>query len=230
MRTITKEAVIKKALEIIGVLGEGEDPNVDQIDSSAVLFDMLVSAWQTEGINIWAVDEVEVPLVVDQRSYTLGPDGDVDLSYRPVRVVDGFHRNSEGYDVPLNIWSREEYYRLSDKESGGRPLNLYFDRRATESVIYIWQTPKEEDEKLILALQRSLDTVDLEEDVDFPSEYFLALTYNLAFLLCNEYGVSSQKWNMISNMAQMFKMDAEGYNREDTSFFLEPDPYSYRHG
>ena len=222
----SKEDIITEALEICGVLAEGEEPNLDQLFSCTRSLDYITKAWQTEGINIWAVVSLEVPIEVGKQSYTIGPGLDVDVSYRPLQITNGVHRDVNGNDIPLNIWSREEYWRLSQKEIFGIPLNVYYDRRRTDGVLNVWQTGTENSDKLILQAERSLD-IDDEEEVDFPAEYFLALSYNLALIIAPKYGLSTQQTSVIAQQAHTYKMDAEEYNRENTSLYLEPDPYAF---
>lgn len=222
--TVSKLDIITEALELVGVLEEGEEPLDHDITSVGRSLSMLIKAWQTDGIHIWAVDNLEIPLTAGDNTYTIGPDKDIDVPYRPVRVVHGVHRDENDNDIPLNIWSREEYWRLSRKDSQGIPLNIYFDRRVDYGVLYVWQTPVS-DTKLILQIQRGLEfPQDNNTDIDFPGEYFLAVAFNLALIISPKYSVPQWMQRSIAEQARMYKMDAEGYNREDeTSLFLEPD-------
>lgn len=222
---VSKEEIITEALEILGVLGEGEEPNIDMIQSCTRSLDYLTQAWQTEGINIWAVSTLEVPIQTGKKSYVIGPGEEIDTTYRPIQITNGVHRSVNGNDIPLNLWSRQEYWQLSSKDSGGIPLNVYLDRQKTNSVLYVWPVGTGQSDKLILQMQRSLDVNDPDE-VDFPAEYFLALAYNLALVIAPKYGLSGQQTQIISQQATKYKEDAEDYNRENTSLFLEPDPYA----
>jgi len=222
---VSKEEVITEALELLGVLGEGEEPNVDMIQSCTRSLDYLTQAWQTEGINIWAVTTLEIPLEQGKRSYTIGPGEDIDVAFRPIQIANGVHRSKDGTDIPLNLWSRQEYWQLSNKDTGGLPLNVYLDRQRTNAVLYVWPVGTSQSEKLIIQMQRSLD-VNSPDEVDFPAEYFLALAYNLALIVAPKYGLSGQQTQIIAQQANRYKEDAEDYNRENTSLYLEPDPYT----
>ena len=231
MDTISSKEIITESLEILGVLPEGDDPSQEQIKSSFRTLSMIVKAWQTEGINIWAVDNLEIPIVEGKEVYSIGPSADVDVSYRPVRITHGVYRNPTGpnaSDIPLNNWSREEYWRLSQKSTKGVPLNVYLHRLKDKADLYVWPTGSGvEDEKLVLQLQRSLSSgADENENVDFPAEYFLALSWWLAMTLSPKYGVTSAHYQKVQQQAMLYKSDAESYNREDTSVYLEPDPYA----
>ena len=230
--TVSKEEIIKEALELCGVLGANEDLSSEDLSSVGRTLNMLIKAWQVDGIHIWAVDNVEIPLIEDKKEYTVGPDKDVDKPYRPIQVLHGIHRSEFDYDTPINLWSREEYWRLSDKNSKGVTLNLYHDRRTDHSVFYVWPVPETNDRKLILQIQRGLEfPIEEEDNVDFPSEYMAALSYNLAAMIAPKFGLPTTDRNYITQWAQMLKQDAEDYNREnEASMFIEPDRYSRGYG
>lgn len=222
--TVTKEDIIKEALELCGVLAADEEPSSADISSVGRSLNMLIKAWQTEGINIWAVAELEVPLEQDKKMYTIGPDQDIDVDWRPIRIVDGVYRNSDDIDIPLNIWSREEYWLLSDKESEGVPLNVYLNRRIDHGELYVWQLPSDDNSKLVLQIQRGLEfPQDDDADIDFPGEYFLAVAYNLARVIGFKYGVPPSVMDALVQEAERFKQEAMDYNREDTSVYIQPD-------
>ena len=68
---VTSNDIITDALEILGVLGEGESPTADQTTSSQRTLNMMVKAWQGEGLNLFAVRRQYLFLNKDQREYTL---------------------------------------------------------------------------------------------------------------------------------------------------------------
>ena len=227
--TATREDIVTEALEILGVLGEGEEPNMSMLFSCGRTLDYLVKAWQTEGIHLWAVDTLEIELEPDQTKYEIGPSLDVDVPWKPIRILNGVYTGKDSTDIPVNLWSREEYWRISDKNSPGPALNVYFDRRREKGIIYIWQVPNSTGNKLTLQVQRGLSPFESDEDdADFPSEFFYALSYNLAFALAPKYGTSGARLETIAMQAQMSKEEAYAYGREETSVYLEPDQYSYQ--
>lgn len=69
--TVTAEDVITEALELLGVLGEGESPNTNQLDSSRRTLNMMVKTWQADGLNLFAVQKLYLFLIKDTQKYTL---------------------------------------------------------------------------------------------------------------------------------------------------------------
>lgn len=93
--TVPASEIITEALELLGVLGEGEDPTSDQTTSSLRTLNMMTKAWQADGLNLFSVLTRRFPLVPGKGAYNLssttyqstvsaltdpGPDGFVHLS------------------------------------------------------------------------------------------------------------------------------------------------------
>ena len=52
---VTTSDIITEALELLGVLGEGESPTTAQTTSSQRTLNMMTKTWQAEGLNLFAV-------------------------------------------------------------------------------------------------------------------------------------------------------------------------------
>jgi len=68
----TRDDIIIEALEQMGVLAEGQTPSADQLTSMARTLNMLVKAWQGEGLNLFALQKLYVYLEKDKQEYDLG--------------------------------------------------------------------------------------------------------------------------------------------------------------
>lgn len=220
METVSRDEIITDALELCGAIAAGDEPSDEDAVSVGRSLNFLIKAWQTEGINVWAISSIPVALEQGTVEYS--------LSERPIRILNGVWRNESDVDIPLTIWSREEYWRLSNKNSEGSPLNVFYDRKKEEGILYVWQAPRDDNQELILQAQVGLDTS--LDNVDFPAEYFLALSYNLARVIAPKYGLPIADSNRIERIAYDLYEDALGYNRGDTSLYLEPDNQGGRYG
>ena len=65
--------IITEALELLGVLGEGESPTDDQTISSQRTLNMMVKSWQGKGLNLFSVAKRIVQIVPGQEEYYLIP-------------------------------------------------------------------------------------------------------------------------------------------------------------
>ncbi len=64
--------IVTEALELLGVLGEGETPNSAQMTSSSRTLNMMVKNWQAEGLNLFAVRTQYLFPRKNQALYALG--------------------------------------------------------------------------------------------------------------------------------------------------------------
>lgn len=67
----TRDDIITEALEQMGVLAEGQTPSADQLTSMSRTLNMLVKAWQGEGLNLFAVQKMYVYLEKEKSEYSL---------------------------------------------------------------------------------------------------------------------------------------------------------------
>ena len=72
--------------------------------------------------------------------------------------------------------------------------------------------------------QRPFEDFDASADEpDFPSEWFEALKFNLALRLAPEYGVPTESFSMIKNLAKETKDAALSFGTEEGGFYFEVD-------
>lgn len=69
--TVTTDDIITEALELLGVLGEGESPTADQLTSSTRTLNMMTKTWQADGLNLFAVQRTYLFLEKDEHEYPL---------------------------------------------------------------------------------------------------------------------------------------------------------------
>ena len=67
----TRDDIITEALEQMGMLAEGQSPSADQLTSMARTLNMLVKAWQGEGLNLFALQKLYVYLEKEKQEYNL---------------------------------------------------------------------------------------------------------------------------------------------------------------
>ena len=68
---VTANDIVNEALELIGVLGEGEVNNADQSASAMRTLNMMVKTWQADGLNLFAVQRNFLFLEKDRAEYPL---------------------------------------------------------------------------------------------------------------------------------------------------------------
>jgi hypothetical protein len=296
--SVTRDDIITEALELLGVLGEGETPNASQLTSSARTLNLMVKAWQSRGFNIFATQRIyffpqkatneyltstwnattaytktevatagvatDTTVVVD--SITGISDEDIigieldsgswhwttvsgapagstvtitdalpsavavnnyviaytTTAKRPMKLEEVVRRDLvSGSDTPLtDILTRNQYLALSPKTTDGAITSIYYDPQIGTGKLYIWPETDTIRKILVLYVQKTLADLDSSSDnPEYPQEWYLALTYNLAELLMPKYGTDAKRAQLIIKNAQFFREEAESFDVEDTVHF-----------
>jgi len=70
--SITRDNIITEALQLIGVIGEGETPSTNQKSDCARSLNMMIKFWMAEGMNLFVNQEIVLFPIKGQRQYTFG--------------------------------------------------------------------------------------------------------------------------------------------------------------
>jgi len=298
----SRDDIITEALEQMGMLAEGQSPSADQLTSMSRTLNMLVKAWQGEGLNLFALQKLYVYLEKNKQEYSLSStttdhfsseynrttttqaqvatdttievtsatdmatsdyigiklsdgtmqwttisnissltitltaaltggstSGDTIYFYtskanRPMKISNVVLRNSISLqDTPIWNISRQEYIELPNKSSDGAVNQVWYDPQVGTGVLSVWPESDNVDKILVLWVQRTLEDFDAANDeADFPQEWFLPLSLNLAAVSCTKYGVPRFERTYIRNLAAEYKILAESFDRED-GFQFQPE-------
>lgn len=220
----TAQTLIKDALLLCGGLEDDENPDSDQEQHAMRALNRMVKSWSKRGLKAWCFREEELQLVEGVRSYTIGPTGDL-VTERPL-TIDNVRRvwstpslidNSE---IPVRMFSRQEYMQQSHKDNVGDAVAVYYDPQLVNGVLYVWGTSYE-NQKLRFTSKQYIEDFDSQNDIPyFPVEWLDAIVYNLASRLCPKYEVSPENRMILMQQAQQFLMESEGADSEYTSVYL----------
>jgi hypothetical protein len=99
----------------------------------------LITEWANRGINLWTIEQGQIPLVQGQYIYDL-PDDTVDLLEHVIRTNPG----SIGSQTDINISriSVSTYSTIPNKITQGRPIQVWVNRRSGQTTNLIGATPK----------------------------------------------------------------------------------------
>jgi len=301
---VTRDDIINEALEMLGVLGEGEIANTNQIASASRTLNMMTKAWQAEGLNLFAIERMYLFTEKAQEEYTLASsttdhvttdftettvsvaavsgastitvDSDTGISNgdkigiaqgtdvqwttvngtpsadvitltdvladdvvvdavvyaytttadRPMKVMESYiHLASSNTDIPIGKVSRRYYNQLSVKDNVGIVNQFYYDPQVNAGKLFVWPTTDDEKNYIVMFVQRTLDDLDAGTDnPDFPQEWYLPLTLNLAVLLATKYGLPASEYREIASQAQAYYEMARGFDEElYVSVYMTPD-------
>ena len=222
----TPDRIIRMAMVDAGYLQDGDDPTSEQFANYLNRLNDLINLWQTKGLKLWLQSDLSVPLTAGQATYTFGPGGSVDMT-KPLRVLQGYYLDTSDTKRPLLPLSRDEYTRLSNVVQLGA-LNSYFvDKQQSVLSISFWLTPDTTaatGTAQLIIQQQVVNLVSLNDDMNFPQEWFMALRWGLADDICT--GQPQAIMDRCFTKAEMFRTALEDWDVEDASTVFQPDQRS----
>jgi hypothetical protein len=99
----------------------------------------LITEWANRGINLWTIEQGQIPLIQGQYVYDL-PNDTVDLLEHVIRTNPG----SIGSQTDINISriSVSTYSTIPNKITQGRPIQVWVNRRSGQTTDLLGATPK----------------------------------------------------------------------------------------
>lgn len=147
-----------------------------------------------------------------------------DFIDRPLRILSARREViGENSEIPINIWSREDYFNQPNKSGTGSVVNVYYSPQLTNGRMYIWQTANDVNQTVRFTYERPLDIFSTNADApDFPSEWFQTLKFNLAAVIAPEYNVDPQVWDRLEIKADKLLNEILGFDEETASLSIQP--------
>lgn len=206
--------IITQAHRLAGVTGIAETLDNAELTQGLVTANLMVKDWAADGVRLHTYKDDTLTLVADTASYTFGTGGDF-TTFKPLKILSARHVIS-GIETPMEMISKDEYNRLPDKTSSGPPSLLYYDPRGGATALgiaYTWPVDTAAN-TIKFTAQRVIEDLDAgANDWDFPPEWLLTITYNLAVLLSDIYG-STLMPNVEPRAVELYER-LKGYSRED---------------
>jgi hypothetical protein len=190
----------------------------EHMEASRMAANMMLSRWSNQGVNLWAVDLVEVPLVAGQAEYIVDPS--------TVVILDVYGRHDDGVsppiDRPIMPISRTEYASYSTKTTRGAPTVYWFDRLISPKLT-LWPVP-DGDTVQVLRYYRVRRIQDADTagaaQVEVPYLWLEAfadgLAYRLARIWRPEMAVALK-----AQADESYKIAAD-QNIETSNFYISP--------
>lgn len=185
--------IISSALRLVGVLGSGETASdAEASDAFLVLNDML-DGWNAERLMIFSVAMSEFPLTAGKQTYTFGPSGDFNLSFRPAKIqrygIVNLNNPAQPLELPLEMLTTEQWAGVPVKQiSSTLPTKIYDDQAFPLRNLSFWPYPQIQVNLRAYYWQPLSQFSDLTTKQTFPPGYPEALRYNLAVRLAPEFG------------------------------------------
>lgn len=185
--SLTTAEIVEEARRKIGIHADEEPLQAQELITGIRTINMMLKAWQAEGVMCWTYEEGTLPLVQGDADYVFGAGGafvTVPFEVMSIRI------NRNGNDLPMVRMSREEYFDLPNKATQGYPTQFYYDRQRSSGTLYVWPAPDAGLGTLKFTYRRVIMDMDAASDnADLPQEWLEAIVYNLAVKLAPGAGV-----------------------------------------
>lgn len=222
---LTRDTVIKMALQTCGALSRGQTPNSDDITDCSNFLGAMLKYWSVEkGFNAWSYATLSWPTVVGKLSYTIGEAGADITSVRPLKIAQAWTVATSGGSIqPLVSMTRQEFNLLSPRNSPGPTTSYYYDAQLTRGIFNVWSVPTDTTRSFSATIVRPIDDITTGgSNFDVPQEGLLALVWGLAELVMPMYGTEEMTQRRIETNAPKFLASYMDFNQEDGSIYFQP--------
>ncbi|MEO1503119.1 MAG: hypothetical protein AAFU68_02720 [Pseudomonadota bacterium] len=221
--TATKTAgdLCTMALRRVGVVRKGQPASAEDMSVAIDTLDLMLKEWQLDGLKQFERTTGSLPVTGATASYLISPRV---LRIQSARWKDGAN------ETDLESLTGREYDALPNKAATGRATSYFYDRQATTGTLIVWPVlTTANSETIEWTGQREVEDITQSTDViDAPSEYYSAITWNLANELMADYPVKNAvRAQQITATAARKYNEVQGYGRPEY-FEFQPDDDGYR--
>jgi hypothetical protein len=98
---------------------------------------IMTLEWQNRGLNLFTIEAGTLPLVAGTATYTL-PTDTIDLIEHQLRTDSGTSQQLDSYIQRMSV---STYAQQGNKNTQGRPSQIYVQRNATDVEVTLWPVP-----------------------------------------------------------------------------------------
>lgn len=175
----------------------------------------IISAeWSNRGLNLWTVQENTLVLTPNVKTYTLADDT-IDIIETIIRST----TSGSALDYTVSRIGVGDYATLPNKNTTGRPLQIYVDRQV-QPTITLWPVPDLPYTIIYWTMRRIQDATTATDVMDMPVRFIPALIAGLAFHIAMKRPEVAQRVPMLKQeYMEQFQLAAdEDRGREPARF------------
>ena len=193
----------------------------EHMEAARMAANMVLTRWSSEGVNLWAVDLVTVPLVQGQATYAVDPNTIVMLDTY-IEVANG-GALTDRIILPI---SRTEYASYPNKAQQGFPTTFWFDRLLSPTVT-LWPVPDGSQTSLKYYRLVQLQDANLNgaQQMDIPYYFIEPFAYAMAVRLAQIW--APEKVQLLKPFADESYQIAVNQNVETAQQYISPTISSY---
>jgi len=189
----------------------------EHMEASRMAANMMLSRWANQGVNLWAVDLITVPLIKGQSTYSV-PANTVVMLDAYIEIVNGSAQPIDRLILPI---SRTEYASYPNKDQQGFTTTYWFDRLLSPTVT-LWPVPDGTTTSLKYYRVRQIQDANLtsNQNVEIPYLWLEAFAYGLAQRLAIIW--APDKVAILKPMADEAYQIAADQNVETAQQYISP--------
>lgn len=209
-------AIVEEAFERCGAeLRTGYD-----LRTARRSLNLLFAEWANRGINMWTMEQGSIALTPGTSTYNL-PADTVDLMEHLIRTGTGQNQN----DLTINRISNSVYAAIPNKNSTGRPVQIWIDRRSGASnssgvvqypQVTLWPVPDNSATYTLIywRLRRIQDAGNGVNGQDIPFRFLPCMVAGLAYHLSLKIPEAAERIVLLKEMYEEAWLDAAEEDRE----------------
>ncbi len=184
--------LFKDALGLCNATEIDETPASTDMAVAKRMANIMLGAWSAQHLLLRAAQELTIPLVAGDPTYTIGLSGADVTAVKPLKVESGYIIDSS-MNYPLEVWPGEAFDGLQDQAiTTTRPFYVTYDpgspqQAAQKGTARFYPKP---DKVYSARLQCQIcltEFVNFTDTVTFEPVYYEPLLYNLAVRLFRRY-------------------------------------------
>lgn len=224
--TANRDFVITQAFKKINALGNFESLDTPRLNDGINTLNPILKHYATMGMPLWAIVELNISMSLLSLSsgVNIGIGQPLDFA-APLKILHSYRRVNT-YDVPMQMYTRVEYNNLSNKESYGTPIGIYYQPKGDVGNLKCWPLPSPELQTsgtINITYQRPFQDAGSATDIlDFPTEWNRTLILALAYDLAPNYGLDVTQRDQLGKMLKGSVDEILGFSGEEGSFFIQP--------
>jgi hypothetical protein len=179
---------------------------------------LLTAEWARRGVNLWTIEEGSVSLTEGTITYNL-PTNTIDLIEQVIRTGTGTNQQ----DINISRISASTYATISNKNTEGRPNQVWINRQAARPTINVWPVPEDNDYTFVYyALNRIEDAGNGVNTQDIPFRFLPCMVAGLAFYLSLKIPQAADRSQFLKQEYEEQWALASTEDREKADFRIAP--------
>lgn len=193
----------------------------EHFNAAQTAANLMFTRWSNQGVNLWQMQFVTVPLVQGTSNYSVDPN--------VVVILDAYVSTGTAPDTIDRIIlpiSRTEYMSYPNKAQQGFPTTFWFNRQLSP-LVTLWPVPDGSQTSLTYSAAVRIQDSNLAatEEMDIPPIWLEAMAYGLAYRLAQIW--APDKVALMKPMADESYEIAAMQNVETANQYISPQIAGY---